>query len=215
SERGPAYLLDQDVLLVTLNYRVGVIGFLSTGDDVIPGNNGLKDQSLALKWVYENVEGFGGDPKRITLMGHSSGAASAHFHMMSDMSKKYINNAISLSGNGFNFWAFFPNYHAESQTQKFAKLVNCPLESRAFLSCLTQMDPVSIVRAQREMAVWKASNQLPIIYASAFIFVPVIEANKTGSFIVETPEEAYRHGHVKEIPWITTMTQDEGNFAGA
>lgn len=54
-------MLDNDVILVTFNYRLGVLGFLSNNDTVIPGNNGLKDQSMALKWVHENIEYFGGD----------------------------------------------------------------------------------------------------------------------------------------------------------
>jgi len=69
SEYGPSYLLEEDVILVTMNYRLGVLGFLSTGDDVLPGNNGLKDQALALKWVHANIKEFGGDPGRVTIMG--------------------------------------------------------------------------------------------------------------------------------------------------
>ena len=62
-------------------------GFLSTGDANAPGNAGLKDQVMALKWVKNNIQTFGGCPNRITLVGQSSGAASIQYHMFSPMSK--------------------------------------------------------------------------------------------------------------------------------
>lgn len=61
---GPDFFLDEDVILVAPNYRLGPLGFLSTEDENCPGNFGLKDQVLALKWVQENIKQFGGDPER-------------------------------------------------------------------------------------------------------------------------------------------------------
>lgn len=87
---GPQILLDKNIVLVTTNYRLGALGFLSTADKVVPGNNGLKDQSLALQWVKDNIANFGGDPKRITVFGNSAGGVSAHFHMFSPLSKGNI-----------------------------------------------------------------------------------------------------------------------------
>lgn len=62
-------------------------GFLSTGDGVIRGNMGMKDQVQALHWVQTNIAKFGGNPKQVTLFGESSGAAAVHAHVMSPMSK--------------------------------------------------------------------------------------------------------------------------------
>lgn len=58
---------------MTLNYRVGVFGFFSLASSDYSGNMGLKDQNLALKWVKDNIERFGGDPEKITVFGHSAG----------------------------------------------------------------------------------------------------------------------------------------------
>ena len=70
-------------------------GFLSTGDRAAPGNYGLLDQALALDWVYENIEKFGGNRNRITLVGNSAGGASVMFHMLSERSRgKSVNIAL-------------------------------------------------------------------------------------------------------------------------
>jgi len=62
-------------------------GFLSTGDAVIPGNSGLKDQVMALRWVQQNIAQFGGDPCKVTIFGESAGGASVHLLLLSPMSK--------------------------------------------------------------------------------------------------------------------------------
>lgn len=80
----PDYLLDEDVVMVSLNYRVGPLGFLSTGDRVASGNWGLKDQILALEWVQNNIRNFGGDPDQVTIFGASAGAVSVHLLTLSN-----------------------------------------------------------------------------------------------------------------------------------
>lgn len=86
STLGPEYFMETDVILVTVQYRLNIFGFLSSGDESCPGNFGLKDQAQSLRWVRRNIQSFGGDPKSVTLMGHDSGAASVHFQMMSPLS---------------------------------------------------------------------------------------------------------------------------------
>lgn len=70
---GPDFLLEQNVILVTTNYRLGTFGFMSLNTKTYSGNMGMKDQQLALKWTYRNIRAFGGDQQRITLMGQSAG----------------------------------------------------------------------------------------------------------------------------------------------
>lgn len=87
-----------DVVLVTVQFRLGAFGFLALETPDVPGNAGLKDQNLALKWVKRNIRRFGGDPNRVTLAGLSSGAHSATAHMISPMSKGLFHNVIAASG---------------------------------------------------------------------------------------------------------------------
>lgn len=82
---GPGYLLDEDVILVTMNYRVNVFGFLSTGDEAAYGNYGLKDIVLSLNWTQNNIEYFGGDPNQVTLFGESAGSSSVHLLSLSNL----------------------------------------------------------------------------------------------------------------------------------
>ena len=87
---------------VTFNYRVGPLGFLSLGTIEYSGNMGLKDQRMALQWVHDNIEQFGGTKHSITIMGYSSGAESVHFHLISPGSKHLFSRAIMQSGSILN-----------------------------------------------------------------------------------------------------------------
>lgn len=102
---GPDYLIPENIILVTINYRLGALGFLNTGTHEAPGNAGLKDQVLALKWVRDNIEKFGGDPNEVTIAGQSAGSASVHYLLMSSITKGLFKRAIAQSGVALNPWA--------------------------------------------------------------------------------------------------------------
>uniref|UniRef100_A0A182PTX2 carboxylesterase n=1 Tax=Anopheles epiroticus TaxID=199890 RepID=A0A182PTX2_9DIPT len=83
----PEHFIQQEVLVVTVNYRLGPLGFLYLPSAGIPGNAGLKDQLLALRWVNENIAQFGGNPDNVTLFGESAGSMSAYLHYLSPNSR--------------------------------------------------------------------------------------------------------------------------------
>lgn len=93
-----------DVIVITINYRLNILGFLTPGPDIMPGNYGLHDQILALKWISINAKNFYGDPKRITYIGHSAGAANAVLIAMSKRSDNLVARVIAQSGCPLNQW---------------------------------------------------------------------------------------------------------------
>nr|UCI87123.1 carboxylesterase [Bradysia odoriphaga] len=97
----PDYVLMSDVVLVTINYRLGPLGFLTLQDKSlnVPGNAGLKDQQLAMKFVKDNISNFGGDPNNCTLFGHSSGATCVSLHCLAESSRGLFNRALVMSGS--------------------------------------------------------------------------------------------------------------------
>ncbi|XP_063360837.1 carboxylesterase 4A-like isoform X1 [Cydia amplana] len=102
---GPKFLVHQDVILVTLNYRLEVLGFISVETPEVPGNAGMKDQVAALKWIKENIAKFGGDPDNITIFGESSGACSVTHHILSPMTRGLFHKVIAQSGTSVHDWA--------------------------------------------------------------------------------------------------------------
>ena len=86
---GPDYLLESGVTVVTINYRLGPLGFLALeGRDDITGNQGLKDQLMALRWIKKNIASFGGDPNRITIAGESAGAVRFENYLTLDFQRR-------------------------------------------------------------------------------------------------------------------------------
>ncbi|XP_075145139.1 esterase B1-like [Haematobia irritans] len=104
---GPDHFMTQDCIVVTLNYRVGVFGFLCLNDPKIkvPGNAGIKDQVLALRWIKENISHFNGDPNNITVFGESAGGASTHILMLTPQTEGLFHKAIIQSGSVLSPWS--------------------------------------------------------------------------------------------------------------
>uniref|UniRef100_A0A2H1WRP2 Carboxylic ester hydrolase n=1 Tax=Spodoptera frugiperda TaxID=7108 RepID=A0A2H1WRP2_SPOFR len=94
----PTYLIKHDVIIVAINYRVGPYGFMCLDTPEVPGNQGLKDQYLAMQWVKDNIEAFGGDANQITLFGLSAGGHSIDLHLLSQKPVIY-DKVIMQSGS--------------------------------------------------------------------------------------------------------------------
>lgn len=102
---GPDFLVKNDVILVTFNYRLGILGFTCLGIEEAAGNAGLKDQVAALRWVKKNIAAFGGDPDNITMFGQSAGGTSASILLASNVTEGLFHKAIVQSGSSIASWA--------------------------------------------------------------------------------------------------------------
>lgn len=153
------HFIDKNVIFATFNYRHGILGFLSTEDDVVSGNMGLKDQSLALRWLKDHINSFGGDSDRITIVGVSAGAVSVHYHYLSPMSAGLFRTGMSLSGTALMPWALTKN--SRNKALKLGELMNCDTtDIREMIECLRSVPARNLFEAQNNFTVKKYSNQL-------------------------------------------------------
>ncbi|CAG7787108.1 unnamed protein product [Allacma fusca] len=203
---GGKYFMDEDVVLVTFNYRLGAFGFLSTGDTIIQGNMGMKDQVAALKWVQSNIEQFGGDPNLVTIFGESAGGGAVSLQVLSPMSKGLFQHAIAQSGAALNPWSCLknPRYGANELGQK----LNCSINnSQDLLTCLNQKTSEEL--AGQSFAKWYLDPTVP--------FGPVVEQLRPNQsagdvFLSRAPFEILSEGSFNQVPFMTGICEDEGIY---
>lgn len=141
---GPQYLMDRDIILVTVQYRLGIFGFMAVERPDASGNQGLKDQSLSLRWVQANIRHFGGDPERVTLTGLSAGSFSATAHIVSPMSQGLFHNVIGLSGSIAN--QLKPASNNTGIVMEVALRVNCTIDNiDNMVSCLRNVSRIIVL----------------------------------------------------------------------
>lgn len=204
---GPDFLIEQDVILVTLNYRLGPIGFLNTGDKNAPGNAGLKDQVMALKWVKDNIHYFGGCPNRVTIFGQNAGASSVQFHMMSPMSDGLFNSAIQQSGSAVNTWAFSHNPR-EIAFKLGDKLDIETTDSAELVAKLAKFSPKELIAASDE--VMKTENTMN---GRLSAFLPSVEVDLGQEiFLPDNPWTLLKSGKIANVPVMAGITADESSF---
>lgn len=191
------------LVFVTVNYRLGPLGFLSTNDEVVPGNMGLKDQAVALQWVKENIRRFGGNPDSVTLSGFSAGAASVHLHYLSPHSQGLFHRGISHSGCAMNSWVFPEN--PRDKAEFLAKHVGCEnADTRKMVECLKKKPAEDIVDVIPAYFKWVVFPLIP--------YGPVIEKKSDKPFLASHPETIYRTRKEAQLPWIVAYTDKDGIF---
>ncbi|KAG5894741.1 hypothetical protein JTB14_006160 [Gonioctena quinquepunctata] len=204
---GPKHLMDYGVVVVTMNYRLDVLGFLTTGDGVIPGNLGLKDQNFAMRWVYKNIKLFGGNPKKITLGGESAGGASVGYHLLSERSKGLFSSAIMQSGTALNTWG----YQTKPATYAFA-LGNLLDNSTGYTNT---KELLSVLRSASTVDIFAAAAKIPFNESqdgalNDLIWTPVIEDDSLNdTFLTVHMHDAYQSGNFTKVPILIGFNDEE------
>ena len=207
NEADETRLMDRDVILVTVNYRLGPFGFLSTGDRVVSGNMGLKDQTMALQWVSKHIKSFGGDPDNVTIFGMSAGGASVHYHYLSPFSAGLFQRGISISGVAVDPWP--QTQRAPEKADKLGALLGCPTKSTSrMINCLRQRPARLIAQAVGDFMYWLYNPFTP--------FGPVVEKQVVPRpFIRRSPIEVISRGEALDVPWISGVVSEEGLYPAA
>ncbi|GAB0095847.1 hypothetical protein DMENIID0001_112800 [Sergentomyia squamirostris] len=204
---GPDYLLDEDAILVTGNYRLGVFGFLTTNTPDCPGNYGLKDQSLMLRWIQENIGAFGGDRNSVTIFGQSSGGISVTYHTLSPLSRGLFQRGIAHSGTHLGLRSIQDIRVAARSARKLVNMLKCPSEKsnpEEMLECLRSKSAQEINSHFYDLFLW---DVYPDIYWS-----PVVEPPNLGAFL---DQELSEISTGDDIPFMLGVTSNEGVMVSA
>ena len=163
-----------DVILVTLNYRLSLLGFLSTAENNWSGNYGLWDQHMAIMWVNKHIDSFSGDPQRVTIFGESAGSSSVIYQAMYEGNSGLFQRVIAQSGSANSPWAYHRNpterYHS------FANKSGCLNETTSAMK---------VIECLRNLSV----NEINELVGYADDFFPV----KDGKFVTMRPTDVFRN----------------------
>ncbi|XP_030646661.1 carboxylesterase 3 isoform X2 [Chanos chanos] len=179
----------ENIVVVVIQYRLGILGYLSTGDKHAQGNWGFLDQLAALKWVQENIESFGGDPNSVTIAGESAGAISASMLTLSPLAKGLFHRAIFQSG------AATLGAYSTKQPMVFAKMV----------ANVTECDPddteqlIKCIREKTSEEILNATNKQKIF----------IGATVDGEFLKDLAEDILKSKDFLKVPVLVGVTNHE------
>jgi para-nitrobenzyl esterase len=195
----PELLVKKDVIVVTINYRLGFLGFFAQSaldaEGHLNGNYGLMDQQFALNWVRRNIANFGGDPDRVTIFGESAGGQSVYAHLASPLSSGLFRGAIAESGSYAEFQNYFFNVVTLAQAETtgtpsvpsgaaIADSVGCPSQTA---SCLRAVPAATMV----------AKEPFPLY--------PFVD----GTLLTQTIGAAFASGEFNHVPVIAGTNHDE------
>ncbi|XP_055698139.1 juvenile hormone esterase-like [Phlebotomus papatasi] len=202
----PDYFMDTErVIVVVVQSRLGVFGYLSSGDTHCSGNFGLKDQRLALQWVNSNIGAFQGDCDCVTLMGAGSGAASAVYHWLNHDTSKLFQKVILKNGDVLAPWALLEHpytqflHHAESIGVQYPE----KLSTLELTEKLRKADAKLLLSACDKFDFWRVDE---FVY-----YRPVVEAKSDEAYVTKDPRKAWETGCFEPKALYITFAQNDGN----
>ncbi|KAK3722272.1 hypothetical protein QZH41_005182 [Actinostola sp. cb2023] len=181
------------VIVVAINYRLGAFGFLATGKDTdLKGNYGMYDQIKALEWVKDNIAGFGGDPKNVTIFGNSAGGVFVSLLCLSPLADGLFQNAIMQSGVANANWVLSTYNEAVKKTTVLGKNLNCS-DIGKLKSCLDSKTSAEILNAL---------TSVDFEFGS-----PVID----GTFLLDHPNILLERGQFQKRNTLLGVANDDGS----
>jgi para-nitrobenzyl esterase len=195
----PRWLVKNGVIVVTMNYRLGYLGFFAqSAIDVeghLNGNYGLMDQQFALKWVHRNIAAFGGDPNRVTIFGESAGGQSVYSQLASPLAAGLFGGAIAESGSYAEFQNYFDYIITLAQGETTgSKGVPSGAAIAESVGCTNQK--ASCLRAV------PAAN---MVAGEPFPVYPFVD----GTLLTQTIGAAFASGEFNQVPVISGTNHDE------
>lgn len=207
---GPEPIVSDDVILVTINYRLGFLGFFSTDDKYAPGNYGLKDAVEALLWVQKNIEAFGGDPNKVTVFGESAGSVLVHYLVLSPLSNGLFHSAISQSGTALSPWGL----------QEEPKLRAFEVAEKMGITTTSTKDLVDQLRKIEDASIFAKQTpgwlelDVPRGMTGGFYFAPTIDPvdSEEPRFMPDHPVTLMKKGEFNHVPYIVGTNSHESLY---
>jgi acetylcholinesterase len=191
---------EENIIMVGIQYRVASLAFLYFDTEDVPGNAGMFDQLMALQWVKDNIEQFGGNPNNITLMGESAGACSVSLHLLSPLSRHLFSQAIMQSASATVPWGVITKEESLLRGLHLARLMNCPHDRRnvqGAINCLRNVNATEMVYRE-----WDGITS-PGLGIS--IFTPIID----DSFLHKKPAVSMKKKEFKKANILMGTNKDE------
>lgn len=193
---GRTLATEGDVIVVTVNYRLSAFGFLYGGPGQMeaPGNAGLYDMILALKWVQDNVAAFGGDPNRVTLFGQSAGSMAASALVLSPLASGLFNRVILQSGVVSSYFGSNSDKVGLEKAKILAEKVGCPTNGSSLVGCLQTKSAQDLLK-HASGGMLNGESFVPT-YGTELLPLPPVQALKAGKF--------------NKVDLVYGVTRDEG-----
>ncbi|XP_040427235.1 fatty acyl-CoA hydrolase precursor, medium chain isoform X1 [Cygnus olor] len=203
---GSALAAFDNVVVVTIQYRLGIVGYFSTGDKHARGNWGYLDQVAALQWIQENIIHFRGDPGSVTIVGESAGGVSVSALVLTPLAKGLFHKAISESGTAIRI--LFTD-QPEEQAQRIAAAAGCEKSSSAALvECLREKTEAEIEQISLKMD----TTTLQLCYTSSEECEQppmFISASLDGVFFPKSPRQLLSEKVINAVPYIIGVNNCE------
>ncbi|KAI4485065.1 hypothetical protein M0802_012806 [Mischocyttarus mexicanus] len=193
------FVTKQKVVVVTVAYRLNILGFFTTTDGEAPGNYGMFDQIAALDWIKGNIERFEGSSTDVTIYGHSSGAICVGLHIMSPLSRGKFSKAIAMSGDAIGSVGS-PKTELPVVDQIAEKFGCYRHPTNKLMECLRRVDVSILVEQASDIETWG----------------PIVDAeinNGSEPFLPEHPKYILTGGNFNAVPLIVGYTKNEQALA--